>query len=502
MTSVILILADDLGPSDVGYRSESVLTPALNVMAVSKHTVLFDRFYANSPVCSPTRASLLTGRNPNRYGIWNANSKYGTSGLDFEMPSKWPLPTSEITISELLNQIDVHTGVFGKWHLGDLRPVKGGNQCWPRVTPRDTGFIQWNVTVRSVPTYHPNCGCFDSETISYCNQETFRYDIACMNYYSYHDSLIGYDQLIEDDNALLGDLAEQYLVDRSQDQKPFFLYLPFHTVHEEYIGTAEWVSYYRNLGFNLDTANYYATISGMDEQIGRIRNLVTQLNLTNTLIWFTSDNGPAHRTPGNTSAFRGSKGTLYEGGIRVPTLIEWPEQIRRNTRISNYVASSVDFFPTVAELWNITIPRNLDGHSLLPILNDDNISRPTGLGFGFDLEKRWTSEEWQLVWIRNEWKLMETLTSDCQVLNCVDTVQSIELYNVEQDRWEQQNVGSDQPILVRQLHDELHLWFDDVKTSIAETHCPNSLPYSTAAPLNTFLLVWFILKLSYDLLPT
>jgi arylsulfatase A-like enzyme len=320
-----------------------------------------------------------------------------------------------------------------------------------------------------VPTYHPNCGCFDENTREYCVRETFHHDIVCTNYYSYHGSLIGSDNVIEDDNAFIGDLAENYLRDRSRDKKPFFLYLPFHTVHKEYIGTQEWVSYYQNLGFDLETSNYYAAITGMDEQIGRIRDLVSELNLPDTMIWFTSDNGPARKTPANLSAFRGYKGTLYEGGVRVPTLIEWPKQIRQNTRISNYVASSVDFFPTVAELWNITTSLTLDGYSILPVLLNNNSSRPSGLGFGFDLEDRWNGNEWQLVWINNDWKLIETLTSLCIDYNCIDTLLSMELYNIAQDPRERHDLYSDSPILSQQLHTELHLWFKNVEMSIFQT---------------------------------
>ena len=129
MPNVIFAMADDLGWGDVQYNNGNARTPNLNEMAQSSNTVLLQRYYSGSPVCSPTRGTVLTGRNHNRYCVWTANT--GSNQPDFSVPQIKALPLSEITVAEVMREAGYSTALFGKWHLGDFKPLKGGNKKWP-----------------------------------------------------------------------------------------------------------------------------------------------------------------------------------------------------------------------------------------------------------------------------------------------------------------------------------------------------------------------------------
>lgn len=476
----VLILADDLGWSDVGYHGGAVETPHLDAMAAAPHSAVLERFYSASAVCSPTRASFMTGRNPNRYCMWNANSKNGARKTDIDIPSLWPLPPDQPSVARLLSRRGVHTAVFGKWHLGDLQATSGGSRRFPVVTPREIGFDEWNVTMRSAPTYHLNCGCTKTAE---CRRGPFPESFDCSNYYHAGPrELEPYDRLITDDNKLIGDLAERYLRARAADGRAFFLYLPFHTVHEDYIGNPEWTQHYLAQGYGLEQAHYYAAISGMDEQVGRLRRLIDALDL-DVMLWFSSDNGPSQRAPANFTAFRGAKGTLWEGGIRVPTIVEWSE-ISANRRESQPLLSS-DFLPTLGELADFESKG--DGRSALAVLRGETVS-VRGFGFAFDLEQRWLGGLWQLAWQRGDWKLVEERRSTC-THDCVDRVQRSWLFNLVDDPLEQLDLSRQHPATTVLMQRELHSWFADVQLSIRENDCP--LPNSSA--LLSLLLLFFVL---------
>lgn len=156
--NIIFMMADDLGYGDVGYNGGNAQTPNLDLMAAGPNTIKLNRYYSGAPVCSPTRGSVLTGRNPNRYCMWYAN--VGSDADDFVIPERMPLPWTELTVAEVLKSAGYQTAVFGKWHLGDLKPHSRGNPKWPVSHPGMHGFDEWLVTPRSAPTSNLNCGCF------------------------------------------------------------------------------------------------------------------------------------------------------------------------------------------------------------------------------------------------------------------------------------------------------------------------------------------------------
>ncbi len=167
LPNIIFTMADDLGYGDVGYNGGNASTPNLDAMASGPHTIHLTRYYSGGPVCSPTRGTVLTGRNHNRYCIWSANT--GSNRDDFVVPETMPLPPSEITVAEILKKQGYQTAIFGKWHLGDLKAQKGGNKQWPVSHPGMHGFDEWLVTLRSAPTTNLNCACYN-ETKAMCPQ--------------------------------------------------------------------------------------------------------------------------------------------------------------------------------------------------------------------------------------------------------------------------------------------------------------------------------------------
>ena len=299
LPNIVFLMADDLGYGDVGYNRRTIKTPNLNQMAAGRNTVHLKRYYSGAPVCSPTRGSVLTGRNPNRYCIWMAN--LGLQHGDFEMPQPMPLPTSEISVADVLKKNGYHTAIFGKWHIGDLKKLSGGNEKWSVSHPGMHGFDRWLVTERSAPTTTINCGCFFNKLK--CVNGHYKINPPCTNYYTastVNGSLEAYEELIEgDDSNFIVDVFETYLKDVLPTGKPFFVYLPFHTVHHPYVAAEGYREMYESEGFNAEEVDYYGAISAMDAAVGRVRALLRQHNISdNTMVWFTSDNGPEGNTPG------------------------------------------------------------------------------------------------------------------------------------------------------------------------------------------------------------
>ena len=179
--NIVFLLADDLGYGDVQYNGGVALTPNLNNMAAGESSIRFNRFYSSAPVCSPTRGSLLTGRNHNRFCVWMANTAGRRCKVpdDFLCPTKYPLPASEVTVAEVLAEHGYRTAAFGKWHLGDLKPTPERPSS---SNPGQNGFQVWKVTERAVQTSTPNCGCFNT---SLCNLGHYGRQGAppCTNYH-------------------------------------------------------------------------------------------------------------------------------------------------------------------------------------------------------------------------------------------------------------------------------------------------------------------------------
>ena len=408
-------MADDLGWGDVNYNGGIADTPHLNAMATGQHSVQFTRFYSGAPVCSPTRGTVLTGRNHNRYCIWRANthSKDCNWTNDFDCPAKMPLPPSEVTVAEVLQNIGYRTGAFGKWHLGDLKHIDIGHTQWSPSHPGMHGFDMWKVTERAVPTVNPNCACFDPDT---CRIGHYARSVppACSNYYSNNVSCTADttikssgdsdtnnlqpihqtppcpieahpDAILGDDSHFIINELKSFISDSVANSQPFFSYVAFHTPHSRYIATPDYSEKYRAMGLRGKESDYYGSIEALDAAIGEILLHLQNLGVSNnTMILFTSDNGPADNSPGSTNGLKGRKGTLYEGGIRVPGILQWPNVIQEN-RLSDYPVTTNDFLPTVLDITGSELPdeRKLDGISILPYLLKSRSERTATMNWAF-----------------------------------------------------------------------------------------------------------------------
>jgi arylsulfatase A-like enzyme len=315
--NIILLMADDMGWGDVGFNGNRELkTPQLDRMAAN--SLQFTRFYSAAPVCSPTRGSILTGRHPERYGIYSANVGY--------------LKPEELTLAEVLKTIGYRTGHFGKWHLGalsqNLTDTMANNiqQPMPYAPPWMNGFDVCFSTYAQMPTWDPM-------------KAQLRKD-----YYRDENGNIISDNLEGDDSRIIMDRVIPFMQKSVQEKIPFLALVWFHTPHNPVLAGPEYRNLYEH--FDENKQHYYGAITAMDEQIGRLRKEVRRLNIEqNTIVFFTSDNGPAtpdeaagnvaQRLKGTAGPSRGSKFSLYEGGVRVPSLVEWPSLIKKHHKTDN-----------------------------------------------------------------------------------------------------------------------------------------------------------------------
>ena len=331
--NVVVIVADDLGYADVGFHGcRDIPTPHLDSLARSG--VRFTDGYASSPVCSPTRAGLLTGRYPQRFG-------FGDGG--FLAPGQ-ELPPSEASLAELLGAAGYVTGLVGKWHLGKA----------PEFHPSRHGFDAFFGILGGARYYIPM-----TEPDSSPFARAFREPIL-----RGHEPVDPPPYLTD----ALGDEAVSFI--RRHQARPFFLYLAFNAVHVPLQATD---AYLRRIAGITDTARrtYGAMLVALDDAVGRVIETLHAGGLErDTLIIFLSDNGghPIANAARN-APLRGEKSTLYEGGIRVPFLMSWPGRIPAGGTIAEPVIS-LDILPTALGAADVAPPpeRPLDGVNLLPYL--------------------------------------------------------------------------------------------------------------------------------------
>ena len=367
--NIVFAMADDLGWGDVQYNNGNARTPNLDEMAQSPNTILLQRYYSGGPACSPTRGTVLTGRNHNRYCVWTANR--GRNTADFVRPDTRPLPLSEITVAEVMREAGYSTALFGNWHLGDLKPLRVATKSGQCLILDYTGLIS-GLLLRGLHQHVPS--------IVVVSMTHLVYKVIILIVHPVPITILTHQLMTLRDGlrpflvvilpGFIWSLAEKYIIEQVKENKPFFLYLPFHAVHTRYIATEHYKTMYQNYNYTLDQIDYYGTISEMDDVMGKLRKLLKNLGIkNNTLLWFSSDNGPKRNTPGVTNGLHGHKHLLYEGGIRVPGIIEWPDVITNN-KVSSFPVVSSDLLPTVRDILSIKPAdnRSIDGISILLFL--------------------------------------------------------------------------------------------------------------------------------------
>lgn len=435
--NLVLIVADDLGWSDLScYGSDLHQTPELDRFAES--SVKFTDAYAASPVCSPTRAALLTGRHPARLHmtVWREAAENRGNRQLLEPVTRGDLPLSETTLAEVLHGAGYNTAHIGKWHLGRAESY-----------PQPHGFdINIGGTLWGAPQtfYHP-----------------FRGDQYFRDWRYVPD--------LEPSSA--GDYLTDRLTDKALEiidqagEKPFFLNLWYHTVHTPIEGKRELVEKYeRLLAIRRDTRQrnpyYAAMVSSLDENVGRVLTKLDEAGIAErTIVIFTSDNGGFINTcklhpdlPVTTNApLRSGKGACYEGGIRVPLIVRWPGQTPAGAECSAAV-TSCDLFPTILAMLGLQAEneQTLDGVDITPILADTSATiQQRNLFFHFPHYYPTTSP---VSAVRSgDWKLLEYFEEG-----------RTELYNLADDVGEQRNLTSTEADRTRQLRRLLHQWRTDI----------------------------------------
>lgn len=420
--NVVFILADDLGYTDLAcYGSRYYETPAIDRLATQGMRFLSHHHCQN---CQPTRAALMTGQYAPRTGIYTVG---GTDRFDWSKRPLRPvdnvvsLPLEKVTIANSLQQTGYVTGIFGKWHLGDDAD------------------------------HHPSQRGFN-EAISTAGN---------------HFNFVTSPKVKYPEGTYLAD----FLTDRACDfirrhrEEPFFLYVTHFGVHSPHDAKESWIAKFRDKpgveGHNDPT--YAAMIASVDESVGTITSLLDELKLAeNTVVIFSSDNGGVggyaregiKKSNGITdnAPLRSGKGSLYEGGTRVPLIVRWPKVTQPGTQ-SQEPTIHVDMFPTLLEITGAKPPQKqpLDGVSLVPAMRDPQASFdraifqhfPGYLGAGDD---QWRTTPVGVIQ-RGNWKLMEFFEDG-----------RLELYNLAKDIGEQKNLAEAQPDKLQKLHAEMLAW--------------------------------------------
>ena len=451
--NIILMMADDLGWGDVGFNGGAIIqTPHLDAMAEAG--LKFDRFYAAAPVCSPTRGSCLTGRHPYRYGIHFANDGHLREG--------------EWTLAELLKEQGYRTGHFGKWHLGTLSPDYSGkkerNPAKDYATPAMNGFDEWFSTEFAVATWDP----YDP-----ANSHLGKNVAPDTRALYWHNGENVTEALEGDDSRIILDKAIPFIEGAVAAAQPFFTVIWFHTPHAPVVGGPEYRASYAQYGE--DAQHYYAAVTAMDEQVGRLRAALRELNVAeNTLLFFCSDNGPegdeaGGRTMGSAGPFKGRKRSLFEGGIRVPALLEWPAGVKPGT-VTDYPAVTSDYLPTVLDLLGVVMPdaRPLDGLSLMPLLRGAHAERTAPIffetrgGAGTSLSR----QSPRMAMIDGPYKLLTDLS---------DSGEEDLLHDLLADAGETANLAVAEPERVAAMKEALRVWRASCTASAAGTDYGASL---------------------------
>ncbi len=439
--NIIFCMADDLGWGDVGYNGNTdIKTPNLDEMA--REGVRFNRFYAGSSVCSPTRGSCLTGRHPYRYGIFSANDGH--------------LKDKEICLAEVLKEKGYATAHFGKWHLGTLTADFSGKgeKREPEknfMTPGMQGFDEWFSTEYAIPTYNP-----------YSIVDNGRGDVRAL-YWENGVNITG--GLSGDDSKIIMDKAIPFIQKNANAQTPFFAVIWFHAAHEPVVGDPEVMKKYYS-GFSEDQQHYYSVVTSLDAQMGRLRKELKELGIAeNTMLCFTSDNGPEGNpdkkghSQGSAGPFRGRKRSLYEGGVREPGIIEYPK-VFGTGKVIETSASTSDYFPTVCDLlgYKVKADRPYDGISLLPIINGSQQLRDHPIGFQWGEQKSLTDDRY---------KLVQNLAPDRHRSdNGTVPLAEYELYDLISNPYETQNIADQHPEIVEKMKKQLDKWVTSCESSL------------------------------------
>jgi arylsulfatase A-like enzyme len=408
--NILIILSDDQGNADAGYQRmpSTVSTPAIDQIA--EDGIVFTQGYASAYVCAPTRAGLLTGRYQQRFGFYRApDSRIG-------------LPLTEITLADLLKKEGYITGAFGKWHLG----------LTEEYHPCNRGFDEFYGFLGH--------GAHDYFDLSMSEKPD-----------DFHHHIYRNLTPISDTGYLTDNLAREaslFIEKHANKENPFFVYLPFNAVHFPLQAPDADINKFDSGSPERDI--YLAMLHRMDEGIGRvIQTLKDEGVYDNTLIFYFSDNGGAKNNKADNLPFRGTKHTVYEGGLRVPFVMSWPSKLTPAT--SDEPVISIDILPTICAALKIPLPENriYDGRNMFSVIQE-NTDTPLHESLYFDgNDDSWAVRE-------GKWKLLYSRKGN------------LELYNLEEDAVEQKNLVEEFPEITADLKEKYTSWRKEMGTPMGK----------------------------------
>jgi arylsulfatase A len=454
--NVLIILCDDLGYGDLScYGHPHIRTPNLDRLAAEG--LRLTAWYSAAPVCSPSRVGLLTGRDPNRAGVYDWIPAAGQSGSRDAGRHQTHLRRDEVTLPALLKAAGYATAMAGKWHCNS----RFNDPAQPQ--PDDAGFDHWFATQNNAAPSHENPTNFVRNGEPAGPLEGF----SC--------------QLVA--REAIGWLERQRQRDASQ---PFFLYVAFHEPHEPVASPPELVKEYLDIARNPDQAQHFANVANMDRAVGELLAALGRLGAAdNTLVVFTSDNGPetlnryrtANRSYGSPGPLRGMKLWTTEAGFRVPGIVRWPTKIAAG-QVSDEPVSSLDLLPTICALAGAEVPEDLalDGADARPVCDGGRIERHRPLFWVY-----YNALNEQRVALRDgPWKLLARLDhGELPKITNVTTATAprvraarltdFSLYRLDRDIGEAHDVAAEEPervremaaqmeVLYRELTSKMHVW--------------------------------------------
>ncbi len=419
--NVVLVMTDDQGYGDVGvHGNDKIRTP--NLDRFSEQGVTFTRFYC-SPVCAPTRASLMTGRYYYRTGVVHT-SRGGAK-----------MQADEVTLAEMLSSAGYSTGLFGKWHLGDNYPMRPIDQGFDEVLRHSSGGI--GQTPDKPNSY------FDP--LLWHNGCSFKAQGYCTDVFT--------------------DAAIEFI--KTNRDGPFFVYLSTNTPHTPLEIADEYVERYRKMGLSETTARVYGMCENIDDNFGRLLATLDTLGLRdNTLIVFLTDNGPQQKR--YTANLKGRKSWVYEGGIRVPCFVQWPGRFSGG-RVVDRIAAHIDLLPTIVEACGVVLPKNvrIDGVSQLPRLSGTDTKLDDERLLFFQCHRGLRPQRYHnAAVVSQRFKLVMhpgTFGDEQLAVAGVGAGAGAELYDIARDP------NEDRPLVnakrQKQLVAAYNEWFDDVRTT-------------------------------------
>lgn len=416
--NVLLIVTDDQGYGDLSSHGAPYLkTPVLDHLGAE--SVRFDRFYV-SPVCAPTRASLLTGRNSLATGV------RGVSRGEETMRSE------EVTIAESLREAGYHTAIFGKWHNGENYPY----------TPNGQGF-----------------------------DEAFGFNLGHWN--NYFDSPLLHNGKPVTTKGFLPDVLTDRAIDfmKQPHNRPFLCYVAYNTPHAPFQLPDQYFDPFKKMGLDDTLASVYGLCANLDHNIGRLLQTLDDEKLArDTIVIFLTDNGP--NTDRHNDNMRGRKGSLHEGGTRVPCFIRYPA-MGTKPHLVKQIAAAIDIMPTVLDLCHVPLPtaKPIDGKSLVPLLEGNTANWNDRMIF---IEHGSIAHGKALGAVRTQkYRLVRERKGDWQ------------LFDMEADPSEKTNIAADHPGLVAKMRDAYMKWWEPAVAVARQTPPPIPVGYKESNP--TFL---------------